>query len=111
MRASGLRHRDAYPCHLFAARTDTPLRFDLRLIDLTRAGEAPFPKERWFVKDAAALWHGIPKPPVTRTDAVRWLREYFRIPRLTREAKRFARRVAAKERRIAARSARKAART
>jgi hypothetical protein len=75
---------------------------------MTRAGKAPFPKERWFVKDAAALWHGLPKPPVTRTDAVRWLREYFRIERLDSRAKRFARRVAAKERRIAARQARKA---
>jgi len=143
MRECGLRHRDAYPCHLFVApwtpaarvvvgatrgspvvRTDvtrhsrathaSPLqtapRFELRLIDLTRAGRAPFPKERWFVKDAAALWHGLPKPPVTRTDAVRWLREYFRIDRLDARAKRFARRVASKEARIAARQARKAKR-
>jgi hypothetical protein len=151
MRECGLRHRDAYPCHLFVApwgaagaeddprlvgaRLASPLpssgnrpaegatqvsppqgsrqtapRFELRLIDMTRAGKAPFPKERWFVKDAAALWHGLPKPPVTRTDAVRWLREYFRIERLDARAKRFARRVAAKERRIAARQARKAKR-
>jgi hypothetical protein len=111
MRECGLRHRDAYPCHLFAAPWGRePLRFELRLIDLTRAGRAPFPKERWFVKDAAALWHGLPKPPVTRTDAVRWLREYFRIDRLDARAKRFARRVAAKEARIAARQARKSKR-
>jgi aminoglycoside phosphotransferase len=151
MRECGLRHRDAYPCHLFAApwtpagaehdpclvgaRLASPLpsagnrptaaatqvsppqeggraalRHELRLIDMTRAGKAPFPKERWFVKDAAALWHGLPKPPVTRTDAVRWLREYFRIERLDARAKRFARRVAAKEARIAARQARKARR-
>ena len=66
--------------------------------------------KRWFVKDAAALWHGLPKPPVTRTDAVRWLREYFRIPKLDGRAKRFARRVAAKEARIAARQKRKSKR-
>lgn len=111
MRECGLRHRDAYPCHLFVAPWDgEALRFELRFIDMTRAGKAPFPKERWFVKDAAALWHGLPRPPVTRTDAVRWLREYFRIERLDARAKRFARRVAAKERRIAARQARKAKR-
>lgn len=121
MRECGLRHRDAYPCHLFVAPWEFPdgtrgatlggaPRFELRLIDLTRAGPAPFPKERWFVKDAAQLWHGLPKPPVTRMDAVRWLREYFRVPKLTREAKRFARKVAAKERSIAAHVARKAAR-
>ncbi|MCE9635489.1 MAG: hypothetical protein K8T90_07270 [Planctomycetes bacterium] len=108
MRDCGLRHRDAYPCHLFAARTDTSNRFELRLIDLTRAGLATWPKRRWFVKDAAALWHGCPKPPVTRTDAVRWLREYFRVPKLTAEAKRFARAVSAKEASIAARQERKA---
>jgi hypothetical protein len=147
MRECGLRHRDAYACHLFvapwkpwgtvpasgtvpvvsserrsgtAADSDvkagtvpdagTVPRHELRLIDLTRAGRAPFPKERWFVKDAAALWHGCPKPPVTRTDAVRWLREYFRIPKLDARAKRFARRVAAKEARVAARQRRKAKR-
>ena len=42
-----------------------------------------------------------------RTDAVRWLREYFGIPRLDSRAKRFARRVARKERRMAARQFRK----
>jgi hypothetical protein len=143
MRECGLRHRDAYPCHLFAApwlgtvpasgtvpalsrsgdrrrsvvtagtvpeAGTVPWRHELRLIDMTRAGRAPFPKERWFVKDAAALWHGLPKPPVTRTDAVRWLREYFRIDRLDARAKRFARRVASKEARIAARQARKSKR-
>jgi hypothetical protein len=108
MRECGLRHRDAYPCHVFAQLEASGAK--LRLIDMTRAGRAPFPKERWFVKDAAALWYGCPRPPVTRTDAVRWLREYFRIERLDTRAKRFARRVAAKAARIAARQARKAAR-
>lgn len=105
MRECGLRHRDAYPCHVFTRLAANGA--ELRLIDMTRAGKAPFPKERWFIKDAAALWHGVPRPPVTRTDAVRWLREYFRIDRLDARAKRFARRVAAKEHRIAARQARK----
>lgn len=99
MRKQGLRHRDAYPCHVFAARSEGGL-FELRLIDLTRAGRAPFPAERWYVKDAAQLWHGAPRPDVTRTDAIRWLHAYFGIHRLDATAKRFARRVAAKERRI-----------
>jgi tRNA A-37 threonylcarbamoyl transferase component Bud32 len=109
MRQACLRHRDAYPCHVFAARRPDG-GFDLRLIDLTRAGRAPFPRERWFVKDAAQLWYGTPRPPATRTDAVRWLRAYFAIDRLDAVAKRFARRVAAKEARIAAHQARKRAR-
>lgn len=110
MRKCGLRHRDAYACHVFAAREDgAPGGFSLRIIDLTRGGPAPFPRERWFVKDAAQLWHGVPRDAVTRTDAVRWLRAYFGIDRLDPRAKRFARRVAAKERRIAERQKRKAA--
>lgn len=114
MRAARLRHRDAYACHVFAARVppgaDGAPRFELRLIDLTRAGRAPHPRERWYVKDAAQLWHGVPRPPVSATDAVRWLRAYFGIPRLDTRAKRFARRVAAKEARIRARQERKARR-
>jgi hypothetical protein len=111
LRRGRLRHRDAYPCHVFTARLPsseegTP-SFELRLIDLTRAGRAPHPRERWYVKDAAQLWHGLPRPPVTATDAVRWLRAYFGIPRLDARAKRFARRVAAKEARIRARQERK----
>jgi tRNA A-37 threonylcarbamoyl transferase component Bud32 len=109
MRACGLRHRDAYACHAFVARTPDPRRHEIRLIDLTRAGLAPWPRERWFVKDAAQLWHGASPAGATATDAVAWLRAYFGVPRLTREAKRFARKVAAKESAIAARQARKAA--
>lgn len=108
MRDRGLRHRDAYACHAFVARTDDPRRPEIRLIDLTRAGPAPWPRARWFVKDAAQLWHGARPAGATRTDAVAWLREYCRVPRLTGAAKRFARRVAAKEASIAARQARKA---
>ena len=110
LRARGLRHRDAYPCHVFTHRLHAPgepPRFELRLIDLTRAGPAPFPRERWFVKDASQLWHGLPRPAISRTDAVRWLRAYFGVPRLNDTAKRFARSAAAKERRVAKRQARK----
>lgn len=112
LRRARLRHRDAYPCHVFVDRLDpaadgTP-RFDLRLIDLTRAGRAPRPRERWFVKDAAQLWHGIPRDAISRTDAVRWLRAYFGVTRLDSRAKRFARRVSAKEARIRRRQERKA---
>ena len=114
MRNARLRHRDAYPCHVFAARLaardDGTPRFELRLIDLTRAGRAPHPRERWYVKDAAQLWHGTPRPQVARTDAVRWLRAYFGIERLDARAKRFARRVATKEARMRARQERKARR-
>ena len=112
MRRARLRHRDAYPCHFFVDRLppapDGTPRFDVRVIDLTRAGRAPHPRERWYVKDASQLWHGIPRDAITRTDAVRWLRAYFGIPRLDVKAKRFARRVIVKEARIRRRQDRKA---
>ncbi len=112
MRRARLRHRDAYPCHFFVDRlspaSDGTPRFDVRVIDLTRAGRAPHPRERWYVKDASQLWHGIPRDAITRTDAVRWLRTYFGIPRLDFTAKRFARRVIVKEARIRRRQDRKA---
>ncbi len=106
LRAARLRHRDAYPCHVFADR-DTD-RFGLRFIDLTRSGRAPAPRERWHVKDVAQLWHGLPAGSVSATDAVRFLRAYFAIPRLDARAKRFAARVLRKERRISARQERRA---
>ncbi len=111
---AGLRHRDAYACHVFAARRARGAggdpRFELRLIDLTRAGRAPPPRARWYVKDVAQLWHGVPREHVHATDVVRFLRAYAGVPRLDAAAKRFARRVAAKERRIRAREERHAAR-
>jgi tRNA A-37 threonylcarbamoyl transferase component Bud32 len=112
MRAARLRHRDAYPCHVFVDRLapggDGAPRFSMRLIDLTRAGRAPHPRERWYVKDAAQLLHGIPDGSISRTDALRWLRAYFGIERLDPRARRFARRVVVKEARIRRRQERKA---
>lgn len=108
LRSAGLRHRDAYACHVFVApRADGS--HELHLIDLTRAGPAPFPAERWFVKDASQLWHGLRGTSATRQDAVRFLQAYFGLARLDATAKRFARRVVAKERRIEARQRRKRA--
>jgi hypothetical protein len=117
MRDAGLRHRDAYACHVFVARVGVRGGggFELRLIDLARAGEAPWPRERWYVKDAAQLWHGVRSAGATRTDAVRWLRAYFGIRRLRGAegavARRFARRAAAKEASIRERAARHARRS
>ena len=60
------------------------------------------------VKDAAALWHSAPRPPVTNTDAVRFLRTYFGVAKLGAREKAFAAKVAGKAARIGARAARHA---
>jgi len=106
LRAARLRHRDAYPCHVFADRGARA--FGLRFIDLTRAGRAPAPRERWHVKDVAQLWHGLPDGVAGPREIVAFLRAYFGIPRLDAQAKRFAARVLRKERRIRARQERRA---
>ena len=114
LRRAGLRHRDAYACHVFVEREratgDGRPRFSLRMIDLTRAGRAPPPRGRWFVKDVAQLLHGVGPERVSPRDTVRFLRAYLGARPLGAAGRRFARRVVAKQRRIAARSERVAKR-
>jgi hypothetical protein len=56
------------------------------------------------VKDVAQLLHSAPRPPVTRTDQVRFLRTYFAVDRLGPRERRFARRVLRKAASIARRT-------
>ncbi len=102
MRRRDLHHRDFYACHLFADLSAPP-GGRLTLIDLQRARRRPRLRERWTVKDAAALLYSAPRPPVTRTDLVRFLRACFAVEKLGPREKRFARRAARKAARIARR--------
>ncbi len=101
LRRAGLFHRDLYLNH-WIGRWSAGAGWELALIDLQRWGRVGLRKERWFVKDAAALWHSARRTPFTRTDGVRFLRAYFRIPRLDRRAKSFARAVLRKAATMAA---------
>ena len=76
------------------------------MIDLQRVRRKAGLRKRWYVKDVAALWHSAPRPPVTRTDAIRFLREYFGVRKLGRREKAFAARVTGKAGRIARHSSR-----
>ena len=67
------------------------------VIDLQRSRTRPALRERWYVKDVAQLLYSAPRPPVTRTDAVRFLRGYFGVAKLGRNEHAFARRVLLKE--------------
>lgn len=87
-----LYHRDFYVCHMFLR--DDPHRpegFDLVLIDLGRLLHSRLP--RWRVKDLGALLFSTYIPGVTRTDRMRFFKQYLGIDRLTPDAKRLARRV------------------
>ncbi len=101
LRRAGLFHRDLYLNH-WIGRWTPERGWDLALIDLQRWGSTGLRRERWFVKDAAALWHSARRTLLDRTDAVRFLRACFGIPRLDRRAKSFARAVLRKAAAMAA---------
>jgi UDP-glucose:(heptosyl)LPS alpha-1,3-glucosyltransferase len=50
----GFHHRDFYLCHIFAKSSESG-QFDLRLIDLQRAGHRRRLRRRWLIKDLAQL--------------------------------------------------------
>jgi heptose I phosphotransferase len=117
MHAANLSHRDFYLCHILVRPVpgDEPR---LHLIDLARvAHHKRGLGERWIVKDLAAMlfssWPsaatGIRSPVFTRTDAMRFVLEYFGAPRLSAHEKRIVGRVVRKARRIARREARRRA--
>lgn len=86
MHQAGMFHRDFYPAHLFVA-WPTADRPEVHLIDLARMLERPLRRERWRVKDLAALVHGLPEC-VSRGDRLRFLRWYlaeYDAPPLRRE--------------------------
>jgi hypothetical protein len=97
LHAAGFFHRDLYLCHLFLR---TPAE-EPTLIDLQRVRHGRRPRERWFVKDLAALASSTP-PGVGAGRRLRFLRTYLERRGLAREWKAWARKVLAKARRIAA---------
>ncbi|MBL8861775.1 MAG: phosphotransferase [Planctomycetes bacterium] len=100
LHTAGARHRDFYAHHLLLRADDE----QLVLIDAGRAGPAPFPRWRWFVKDAGALLSSLP-PAASRGERLRFLRDYLdaRQVRDRGARRRFARAALAKAGRIAAR--------
>jgi heptose I phosphotransferase len=112
---AGLVHRDFYLCHILV-RPVQGAEPALHLIDLARVERRPEGvPERWVVKDLAALlfssWPSpatkVRSPIFTRTDCVRFAREYFQTRRLAAGQKRLIRRVVRKARWIARREARR----
>ncbi|MBI5361715.1 MAG: hypothetical protein HZA53_00960 [Planctomycetes bacterium] len=95
----GWYHRDLYLQHVVVrAGTD-----ELVLLDVARARKEPAPRERWFVKDVAALLHSIPRVVSARERLV-FLARYLDGRGIDERGarRRFLARVVAKERRISA---------
>jgi len=99
LRRAGLFHRDFYLNHWIGRWTPSG-GWELALVDLQRWGRTGLRRERWFVKDAAALWYSVRRTVLGRVDGVRFLRAYFGIPRLDRRARSFARAVLRKAARM-----------
>ena len=102
LRRAGLFHRDFYLNH-WIGRWGPERGWELALVDLQRWGRIGLRRERWFVKDAAALWHSARRTPLGRTDGVRFLRACFGIPRLDARARKFAKAVLRRAAAMAAR--------
>lgn len=76
--AKGYIHRDLYLSHVFfdphAGVGDA-----LHLIDLQRVIRPTLWRERWIVKDLAALNFSTPPGLISNTDRIRWLTRYLRV--------------------------------
>lgn len=94
----GWYHRDLYLQHVLVRRSDRALV----LIDVGRARHERAPRERWFVKDLAAILHSTPAVVSARL-RLRFLARYCALRGIEgRKAKRrWARRVVSKARRMA----------
>lgn len=106
LHATGWYHRDLYLEHWIVSA------YGLALLDVGRARRERAPRERWFVKDVAALLHSSPAA-LTPRERLRFLALYLDARGLQDRGCRraFARSVAAKARRIAAHEPRHVDRT
>jgi len=94
------------PCPRLRGHADAesePSPFILHLIDLQRVRHCRGRKvgRRWIVKDLAALAYSAPAGVITRTDKVRFLREYFADDKLDVTVRDLIRSIVRKARRIA----------
>lgn len=88
-------HRDFYLCHFFLREDPTaPDGFDLVLIDFGRLLKSRL--RRWRVKDLAALCFSTFVDGVSRTDRLRFFKQYLCLTKLDAGSKRLLRAVLAK---------------
>ncbi len=93
LHAAGFSHRDFYTCHIFV-RESSFGKFELRLIDLQRIQEIPYPGERWLAKDLSQLWYSTPEGWLSCHERLRFLIRYRGNGQLLPADARFARRIA-----------------
>lgn len=100
---AGWCHRDFYAHHVLLREPDRALV----IIDVGRAGRAPLPRWRWFVKDAGALLSSLPAS-VGERERLACLARYLDAREVFERGarRRFVRAALAKARRIAGRTPR-----
>jgi hypothetical protein len=96
----GFVHRDLYLSHIFMDRAESEVP-SFRLIDVFRVHQPRWRRQRWVVKDLAALNYSTPAGVATTADRVRWLQVYLGVPRLSAKDKVLVRKIVAKTRRLA----------
>lgn len=107
LHGSGWYHRDLYLDHFLVLSDDSAAGArapsSVALIDVGRARRDASPRERWFIKDLAALWHSTPTE-VPRRLALRFLAKWLNSRGIDGRAarRRTWRAILAKERRMAA---------
>jgi heptose I phosphotransferase len=105
LHGAGLCHRDFYLCHLLVVPSEG---HRLVLLDLQRVRRAfPF-RDRWIVKDLAALRYSSDGAVASRADRLRFLLEYLGTARVDPAARRWIRKIEAKAGRIRRHEERKA---
>jgi heptosyltransferase-2 len=93
---AGFRHRDLYFSHIFYNDDD---RF--YLIDLARVFKPALFAERFRIKDIAQLYYSAPGTIFSRTDRLRFYREYAGTKKLMAENKNFIRNIVNKAKSMA----------
>jgi len=93
---TGFRHRDLYFCHIFYNDND-----EFYLIDLARVFKPLFLCERFRIKDIAQIHYSAPGCYFSNSDRLRFYLGYVGSEKLTRQDKRFIKKVTTKALRMA----------
>jgi tRNA A-37 threonylcarbamoyl transferase component Bud32 len=94
LHGAGLNHRDLYLSHVFLQNSG-PALIDLQRVESNARG-----RNRWVVKDLAALNYSSPAPVVSRADRMRFLHRYLGVTTLDARGKAFLKRIHRKTERI-----------
>lgn len=98
---AGFNHKDLYLTHILA-KSEKPVGYSLKLIDLQRIEHRTTGRRRWLVKDISALNYSSPAEIITRTDRLRFFKAYIGKSKLDKADRAFIKSVTQKTERIAA---------